>query len=481
MALDLNFKLHPKQRLILDSPANEILFGGAAGGGKSYILRVLAIILALWVPGIQIFLFRRNYVDLIKTHLEGPQGFRSLLAPLEAAGICKIIKEEVTLPGGSKIYLCHCNDVKSMWKYQSAEMHVLLIDEAGHFEEEILRFLRMRVRMVGLNIPEKIRHKLPLIVLASNPGNIGHLYLKKSFIDPVPSMTVWTTPQEEGGMNRVYVPALLEDNPSILLEDPLYEARLQGLGSPQLVRALRLGDWDAIIGQYYPEFSREKHVVKPFQIPKHWLRFCSFDWGSADPFCLLWFAVSDGTLANYPRGSLIVYREWYGADTRGKGLKFDIETIGFGLQRVEQPEITPIIYRVAGRDLFKREGGPSLAERLGNQGLSFGPADTERLSGWDQIRYRLNGRNGVPMLYIFDTCVNLIRTLPIMEHDDKNPNDIKDGLEDHALDALRYGCKFREWIIDEPTAPLPIQGIEAMTLEDLFKKREREEAQWMRQ
>ena len=142
----LELPLHPKQGVAYLSKATEILYGGAAGGGKSYFMRAAAIIWCSLVPGLQVYLFRRIYDDLIKNHIEGSRGFRVMLAPWEQAGLCKIVESEIRFFNGSKIFLCHCEHEKHRFKYQGAEIHVLLMDELTAFTSASLPMPRILAR-----------------------------------------------------------------------------------------------------------------------------------------------------------------------------------------------------------------------------------------------------------------------------------------------------------------------------------------------
>ena len=184
----LRVALHPKQWVALLSPATEILYGGAAGGGKSHLMRQAAISWCAEIPGLQVYLFRRIREDLSKNHMEGPSGFRALLAGWVECGFVVIVEDEIRFWNGSKIYLCHCKDEKDRFKYQGAEMHVLLIDELTHFTEVIYRFLRNRVRMTGIAVPEKYRGRFPRILCGANPGGVGHQFVKTTFIDAAPPL-----------------------------------------------------------------------------------------------------------------------------------------------------------------------------------------------------------------------------------------------------------------------------------------------------
>ena len=464
----LSFDLHPKQMTALESIATEILYGGAAGGGKSHLMRVAAVLWCAAIPGLQVYLFRRIKDDLIKNHIEGPNGFRSMLAGWVDCKFVSIVEDEIRFWNGSKIYLCHCKDEKDRFKYQGAEIHVLLIDELTHFTDVIYRFLRNRVRMVGITLPKRYEGKFPRIICGANPGGIGHQFVKTTFIDGVTPLKVYRAANSEGGMLRQYIPARLEDNPSMEESDPGYEARLQGLGSESLVRAMRYGDWDIIEGAFFDNFRKDRHVIRPFTIPKDWLRFRAGDWGSAKPFSFGWYAVvSEPFIAGpgvlLPRGALVRYREYYGiaVDAQGKfiankGLKMTAEKVGAQV-RVRDGADT-ISYGVLDPAAFAQDGGPSLAERIaqgttGSNGATFRRADNKRVTdrgamgGWDQMRSRLDGDDdGRPMLYFFETCVHAIRTIPALQHDEARPEDLNSDMEDHAADEVRYACMSRPWI-----------------------------------
>jgi hypothetical protein len=210
-------------------------------------MRIAAILWCTQIPGLQVYLFRRIKEDLVKNHVEGPKGFRTLLAGWVNCGFVEIIEDEIKFWNGSKIYLCHCKDEKHRFKYLGAEIHVLLIDELTTFTDTIYRFLRGRVRAVGLpQLPKEYQGKFPRIICSSNPGNIGHLWVKTAFIDGVREMVIRQMPDTEGGMKRQYISAKLEDNPSMATDDPNYRSRLRGLGSETLVKAMEKGDWDVI-------------------------------------------------------------------------------------------------------------------------------------------------------------------------------------------------------------------------------------------
>lgn len=466
---ELNIDLHAKQQLAFDSQATEILYGGAAGGGKSHLMRMAAITWCAAIPGLQVYLFRRIREDLVKNHMEGPSGFREFLAGWEQCGFVKIVEDEIRFWNGSKIYLCHCKDEKDRFKYQGAEIHVLLVDELTHFTDKIYRFLRNRVRMVGIALPKEYEGRFPRIICGANPGGVGHQFVKATFIDGVEPLKVYRAANSEGGMLRQYIPARLEDNPSMSESDPGYEARLSGLGSESLVRAMRDGDWDIVEGAFFDNFVTARHVIRPFEIPEYWMRFRGGDWGSAKPFSFGWYAVaSEDTVVGpgqvIPRGALVKYREWYGVktDNEGKfipdtGIKLTAEKVGQGVKEREIGEL--IAYGVLDPAAFSQDGGPSIAERMydGGRGPMFRPADNKRVSargamgGWDQVRARLDGdAEGRPMLFFFSTCIHSIRTIPALQHDPDRPEDLDTTAEDHAADETRYACMSRPFTRPDP-------------------------------
>lgn len=489
----LRVHLHPKQWIAFLTEATEVLFGGAAGPGKSHLMRIAAIVWCSAIPGLQVYLFRRIREDLYKNHVEGPKGFRNLLALWIFGGWARFVGDEIRFWNGSIIYLCHCKAESDIFKYQGAEIHVLLIDELTHFTEAMYRYLRGRVRMVGIKLPAEHIGKFPRILCGSNPGGKGHLWVKTTFISGCEPQKIRRMPKPEGGMLRQFIPGRLEDNPSMTEDDPDYEAKLQGLGSATLVAALRYGDWDVVEGAFFSEWSNEQHVIAPFAVPTHWLRFRSGDWGSQSPYSIGWWAVvSDdyalsGTAVGWavgvgadreagsskailPRGAIVRYREDYGK----VGGKLTAEALGDRIARIEErdPKLT---YGVLDPSAFREDGGPSIAERINDRLLlkkliGFHRADNARVSkadgndrggpmgGWDHVRGRLIGTAkkdehgtvdwsvGRPMIYFFATCVDSIRTIPVLQHDPHRAEDLDTTAEDHAADDVRYACMSRPWI-----------------------------------
>lgn len=467
----LDFPLHPKQWTAFTSPATEILYGGAAGSAKSHLIRIAAIMWALAIPGLQIYIFRRTYDDLIKNHMEGPTGFFALLASWLGKYI-EIVENEIRFNNGSKIYLCHCQHEKDRFKYQGAEIHVLLIDELTHFTDVIYRFLRGRVRMpASMNIPEEYVGRFPRILCGTNPGGIGHQWVKSTFIDKHPAFECWQTPDEEGGFVRQFIPANLNDNPSI--DRKKYASTLSGLGNAALVKAMLDGDWDIVAGAAF-DISRGVHMVRAFKPPKHWTKFTSLDWGYTKPYSNGWYCVVEGDTMitgkndhpdkTIPHGSVIRYRELYGmTDKPDEGVKENSESVVAKILRIEKEADEKMDYRIADSQLWAKNDGKSSAERMmdeserlfksGKALQTFNPraCEKDRQANFQEVSNRLKGveheRGFTPMFYITENCSHWWRTVPPLILDDINPEKGPGGnQEDHAYDDTQYALQSRPFI-----------------------------------
>lgn len=459
----LDFPLHPKQWTAFTSKATEILYGGAAGAAKSHLIRVAAIMWALLIPGLQIYIFRRTYDDLIKNHMEGPTGFHALLTSWLGKYV-EIVEKEIRFNNGSKIYLCHCQHEKNRFDYQGAEIHVLLIDELTHFTEVIYRFLRSRVRMpIELKVPDEYRDSFPRILCGSNPGGIGHQFVKTTFIDKINPFEIWQTPPEEGGFKRQYIPANLADNPSINQE--AYRANLSGLGNESLVKAMLEGDWDIVSGAAL-DISRSIHGVRSFKPPKHWTKFMGLDWGYVRPYAVGWFTVVEGNTlldakGHYPEvwlpdKAVIMYRELYG--TTGKpneGSKDESPIVAKKILDMERIAEERMDYRVADTQLWAKNDGPSMYERMFQATNNrFNPikAIKDRQANYAEFCNRLRGQqidknSYVPMFYVTDNCHHFWRTVPPLILDELNPEKGPDEKqENHIYDMTAYSLMSRPFV-----------------------------------
>lgn len=477
------------QHALIDCPLPEIFYGGARGGGKTDgILGKFAIKDALYGKRFNAVFFRKEMPqqdDLIERA-------KSIYEPLGA--IWHEQKKSFAMPAGGKVRFRPLESISDAEKYQGQNLTDAAVEEAGNYPASA-----PIDRLFGCL---RSAHGVPAqLMLTANPGGPGHGWIKNRYIDPAPlGMKILTRKLPNGRDHRyIFIPAKLRDNRILSTQDPDYETRLYLVGSAQLVKAWLDGDWSAIEGAFFPEFDTAQHVVEPISLPRRWLRFRAIDWGSARPFCALWIAVSDGDLRDepygdvprgtnpfiFPKGALVCYREWYGVKTNPNGyepnvgIKLTAEQLAEGiLSRENKGETT---YGVIDPSAKAEDGGPSIDERMGLKGVYSQAADNRRIAkmgaigGWDQVRQRLLGEDGRPMLYIFSTCTHLIRTLPIMQHDEKNPEDMDSDGEDHAVDALRYGCMSRPWTGSKPRALEPPRG--ARTIQEMVDRHEQRQGE----
>ncbi len=460
--------LHPKQRTAFETSATEVLYGGAAGAGKSHLMRRAAITWCQWVPGLQVYLFRREFPDLYRNHMAGAGSFRTMLADAELRGEVKIVegKNQIRFANGSVINLSHCQKSSDVYGYWGAEIHVLMIDELTQWTREMYTTLRSRVRIGGLQVPAWLRGRFPRILCGTNPGQIGHNWVKADFIDLAPPLTCTPMPDEDGGLVRQFIPGRLEDNPSMTENDPKYRGRLLGMDDHALAQAMLYGDWSIAAGSMFDDLWADRyHIVAPFAIPTSWYVDRSFDWGSSKPFSVGWWAESDGppailadgTERYYPRGTVFRIAEWYGVerDAAGKpkpdvGLRMLAVDVAKGIRTRErrEPWGARVVPGPADPAIYAVENGNSIGADMQGAGVAWVEADKapgSRKTGWEAIRKRLayarpdhDGYGEQPALYVFNTCLDSIRTVPTLPRSDRDRDDVNTAAEDHAGDEWRY-------------------------------------------
>jgi hypothetical protein len=435
----VDYSPQPRQALLHRVRANEILFGGAAGPGKSHALRFEALMWCLRIPGLQAYLFRRTGPELEKNHiLPSMAQFPGTLGRYVAA------RRAWEFRNGSRLFFCACRFDRDVFRYQGTEMHLLLVDELTALTEFQYDYLRGRVRC-SLAIPPRYRCRIPGVVCATNPGGVGHGFVKARFVDFSPPCVPRRAPDNEGGMVRCHIPARLSDNAILARRDPDYVHRLDALPEP-LRSAYKDGRWDVFFGQAFA-FSRSRHVIAPRPVPDAAPLYMSFDWGYGAPFSVGWWWVDAD-------GRLFRFAEWYGwSGTANQGLRMTDSMIAIGIR--EREARLGIggrsVIRLAGPDCFAKKPdyrgggqGPGTAEEFARQGVFLCPGDPSRLLKIRQFHERLRPREGAaPLLQVYDTCEQFIRTIPLLAADRRNVEDIDTSGEDHVYDEACHVCMAR--------------------------------------
>lgn len=435
-----------RQRLFLADAHRFVGFGGARGGGKSWAVRTKAVILSEHYPGIRIMIMRRTYKELEGNHI------RPLLDMLGEAVKYNETKKLFSFPNGSIIQMGFAQNEKDLQKYQGHEYDILFIDEATQFTEQQFDILKAIIR--GTNsFPKRM-------YLTCNPGGVGHQWVKRLFIDG--AFKAGEKPEDYS-----FHKALVTDNKALLDNDPEYVEMLESL-PPKLRKAWLEGDWDVYEGQFFEDFRvspslidiknagiskelavkqrRFVHVIEPFEIPKDWKIYRSFDFGFAKPFSCDWWAV------DYDGVAYLILQLYGVTKTANEGVKWDPEKIFSEISSIEREHRWlrgKYIEGVADPSIFDASRGESIAEVADKYRIFFSPGDNTRLPGWMQCHYRLKfDKNGYPMVYFFNTCKDAIRTLPLLQYDEHKPEDLDTKQEDHFADSFRYFCMFR------PIAPV---------------------------
>lgn len=409
---------------------DEVLFGGAAGGGKSYAIVMDAVDRCLRTPKIVAYLFRRTYRELHDTLIATA---RELIP--EQIGIYRSTDHEICLINGSILRFRHMQSEEDKYEYQGAQIHALYIDELTHFSQGQYDFLKSRLRV------ETSKNIKPVVRCTSNPGGRGHGWVKSHFIDcalpeevfgeEIFSKTLGTSKLA----TRMYIPARVTDNPH-LNQDYVFELEQK----PKALRdALLLGKWDAFEGQVFTEWVNDPahykdrlftHVIAPFEIPTHWPRYRSFDFGYSRPFSVLWWAVGEDD-------EVYLYKEWYGALAPNVGVRLSPTEIARGIGQRDGGD--KIEASFADPSIWDGSRGESVAEQMQKEGIYFLPGENARLAGKMVVHDRLNiDENGKCGMQVFGNCTELIRVLPELCYSPTHPEDIDTDAEDHSYDAMRY-------------------------------------------
>ncbi|KKN82238.1 hypothetical protein LCGC14_0310510 [marine sediment metagenome] len=417
-----------KQTAFMQADAEEVLYGGAAGGGKSYALRAWFVTYCMTYPGAQVVLFRQSYRQLEDTHIIAlQQEIPSSIATYSSGS------HVMHFDNGSMFFLRFCERDEEARTYDTSEFDAMGFDELTHFSEYTYTYLRSRCRSTKPWWPgRRIRS-------AATPLGIGHSWVKEYFVDQYPPMTVWRTPRQSGSYTRVFIPASVEDNYTLMKSDPTYRDTLRGLPYEEQ-QAKLYGNWNIFTGQFFQRWRSEIHIVEPFDIPPDWDRWIGHDYGFNAPHATLWAARPPGTQ------SVWFYREQYGEGVTAQEQIFKAwQVTTDSSEKLKGVVLDPSLFSKVN---VKGERIKSMAEDWDD---TFGKTTTvyrgnnERIPGWKLIRELLDWKEapdgGVltpPRMYIMKSCPNLARTLPLMISDKHNIEDIDTKLEDHAPDAARY-------------------------------------------
>lgn len=400
----------------------DVLYGGAAGGGKTAALVADDLADAMRFPGIRIAAFRRTYDELSE----------SLLRQLASFGYGEALgarwnatDRELRFPNGSMIRYRYAETPVDASRRQGGEFGKLTLDERGLFPPEVVDLLSERIRSGRATVP------VIGVRSATNPGGAGHAQLKARFVDG----TDHGARVYEDGHGRTvrFIPARVDDNPHV---DPGYRRQLEAIPDPARRAAMLDGDWNQFSGQVFTSWSRDRHVVPVFDLPASWRRYAGIDWGYTAPWAVLWAAVDEDR-------RVWVYRERYGTKVG------ETEQASRIIAAEEGETVTS---RFADDAMWTGRGdAKSVAQVYRDTGCVITPARKgDRVIGWQRVHsyladgpacphHRERGWQECPLLHVLDgRAPNLVRTLPALPYDPRKPEDVDTHAEDHAADALRY-------------------------------------------
>jgi hypothetical protein len=440
----------PRQLAFQQRPEYEALYGGAAGGGKSDALLAEAL-RQVHIPHYKAIIFRKTYKQLEELIDRSRDIYKSAFPRARYNGT-----EHVWIfPSGAKIYFGNMQYTKDRTNYQGKRYDFIAFDELTHFTWDEYSYMFSRNRPSGSGTRVYMR-------ATTNPGGIGHGWVKDRFITVAPPMTpvkeIVDVAQPDGKLikmerRRIFVPSTVFDNKALLDINPGYLASLAML--PEAERsALLYGSWDSFDGQVFREWKNDPehyddqlwtHVIRPFKIPKDWIIYRGFDFGYAKPFSVGWYAVDyDGR----------IYRvaEFYGCTgAPNVGIRYTPQEIAAEILRIEAEDSNlkgRKIIGIADPSIFDESRGQSVAAMMESVGVYWSGGDNTRIAGKMQYHYRFAfDEDGRPMFYIFDTCKHFIRTIPTLVYDERHVEDIDTTQEDHIYDECRYV------LMENPIAP----------------------------
>ena len=432
----------PRQSLMMSRPEFEALYGGAAGGGKSDYL-VAEALRQVENKNYRAIIFRKTYLELEDIISRSHELYKRTFPKAKY----NESKHVWTFPSGAKIYFGQMQHPKDKLKYQGRHFDFVGFDELTHFAEEEYTYLFSRVRSSGPGLRTYIRS-------TANPGGPGHTWVKARFVSiakPETRIVQEVTIKGPKGKkitmdrDRIFIPSSVFDNQELMENNPEYIASLAMMPEAEQ-KALLYGDWDSFSGQVFTEWKNDPdnyetrewtHVIKPFKIPQNWIIGRAYDFGYAKPFSVGWFATDTN-------GCVYRIRELYGCKEgqANVGLQVDPAQQARMIREIEETDPNLKGRRIRGiadPSIFDVSRGDSIADIMARERVYWEPGDNHRLAGKMQYHYRLAfNTDGYPMLYVFDTCKDFIRTVPQLVYDEKNVEDIDTTQEDHIYDECRY-------------------------------------------
>lgn len=390
----------------------DVLYGGAAGGGKSFAMLVDPLRF-MHRSEHRALLLRRSMPELRELIDKSRELYTKAFPGAKFREVEKVWK----FPSGATLEFGYLDRDADVYRYQGQSYSWIGIDELTQYPTEFpLQYLQSRLRTTDSEIK-------PYIRCTANPGGVGGHWVRKRYLTPAPPNEAFKGPD---GLTRKFIPARLEDNP-YLSADGRYEQMLASLPPVQRKQLLE-GNWDVAEGAAFVEFNPEIHVIPPFKIPIHWAKYKGVDYGYAAESCCVWSTIDPDD------DTLIIYRELYRKGLTGSALAEMITAYEKDDHKSIQGVLDTAAWNKTG------VGGPTVGETLVRAGHKLRPADKNRIQGKIQIHEYLkqNKTTGRPRLQIFSNCVNLIRELQSIPVDPNKPEDVDTKASDHAYDALRY-------------------------------------------
>ncbi len=478
--IELNFQ--PKQRLILEAPSSFILAGGAAGGGKSWVIRAMAYIYSISMPGLQTYIIRRELKSLVQSYLAGDGGFPVMLQPLVDAKLCKINYSTNTISfknggakrnrwaGGSVIRLIHLSSQAAIESITGAELGLALIDESSSLPEEYIQHIITRVRLGSWRPPEDspYKHCVPKIVGATNPSGVSRLWWKKKFVDVLEPYKL--TKVEGESLPLLFVPSLAIDNDALMQSDPGYIERLRSMDDEVKRQMYLYGNWNVDLDALFTNsFKESENKLPQFKLPAGQKVYRNFDWGSSAPFAVIYNIVCDGTAIEiedkkyyFPKGTIIIVDEIFGGDPHNleKGLGISDIQIGEHIRKYELEHLNHVNVLPGAGDgaIYTRDNNKHCQVEDINRGFYgremydinclfkpfYKPAGS-RIEGYSKMRSMFVAGHGwknqsltSPALFVTSNCRYWLQQVPNLPRDPKNIDDCSKGTRDEFADVTRY-------------------------------------------